>query len=86
MSTLRSALKSFERQWLRPAGRGIRGRVRRWLGESDRIDHLESRIESLEALVRELTGLAYLRLDDPRMDAGSHAEPDASPRPPREAA
>jgi hypothetical protein len=84
--SLRSALKSVERQWLRPAGRTIRGGLRRWLGETDRINHLECRIENLEALVRELTGLAYLRLDDPRMDEGSHAEPNASPRPPREAA
>jgi hypothetical protein len=86
VSTLRSALKTFERQWLRPAGRKFRGRFRRWLGESARIDHLENRIESLEALVRELTGLAYLKLDDPRTDAGAQTEPNASPRPPREAA
>lgn len=86
MPSLRSALKSIERQWLRPAGRTLRGGLRRWLGETDRINHLESRIESLEALVRELTGLAYLRLDDPRPDEGGHAEPTASPRPPREAA
>lgn len=86
MSPFRSALKSLERQWLRPAGRKVGGTLRRWLGESKRIDHLESRIESLEALVRELTGLAYLRLDDPRMDAPGHSESDASPRHPREAA
>jgi hypothetical protein len=86
VSPLRSALKSFERQWLRAAGRKIRGRLRRWLGESNRIDHLESRIESLEALVRELTGLAYLRLDDSQQDAGGYGEPEASARPPRDAA
>lgn len=86
VSSMRSALKTFERQCLRPMGRRIRGRLRRWLGESERMDHLERRIEGLEALVRELTGLAYLRLDEQPTDGAGHPEATASPRPPREAA
>jgi hypothetical protein len=42
----------------------------------DRVERLEERIEHLEALVRELTGLVYLRLDDAPRDA----PPPLSPR------
>jgi hypothetical protein len=86
VSSIRSFLKGFERRWLRRPGRGIRGQLRRLLGESDRIDHLENRIASLEALVRELTGLAYLRLDGQPTDARIDAEVTAPCGPPREAA
>lgn len=86
VSSIRSFLKSFERRWLRQPGRSIRGQLRRLLGESERIDHLENRIASLESLVREMTGLAYLRLDSQTTDAEIDAGATASPRPPREAA
>lgn len=60
----------------------MRRRVRRILGDGDRVANLEARIDELETLVRELTGLAYLRLDeDPEASPKT-----ASPRPPREAA
>jgi hypothetical protein len=79
VSSTRSLLKAFERRFLRPIGRRLRGRIRRTLGDSDRVAHLEARVEELESLVRELTGLAYLRLDEDSHDK-------TSPRPPREAA
>lgn len=64
---------------MRPVGRRLRQGFRRLLGDGDRLEHLEDRIEHLEALVRELTGLAYLRLDEEPKDA-------LPSRPPREAA
>jgi hypothetical protein len=73
---IRLWLRAFERNWLRPLGR----RLRRLVGTSrrqDRLDRLERRVDELERLVRELTGLAYLRLDD---------EPAAVADRPREAA
>jgi hypothetical protein len=74
--TLRERLRAFERNWLRPLGR----RLRRLVGKGrrqDQLDRLERRIDELESLVRELTGLAYMRLDD---------EPAAAADRPREAA
>jgi hypothetical protein len=56
-------LRSFERQCLRPLSR----RLKRLIGQTrrrDRLALLEQRIDQLESLIRELTGLAYLRLDD----------------------
>jgi hypothetical protein len=61
--TIRSWLRALERDALRPLGRWLRrlgGRSR----SASRIEELELRIDALEGLVRELTGLAWLRLDD----------------------
>ncbi len=79
MSPIRSLLKSFERCFVRPVGRRLRRGFRRLLGDGDRLGHLEERLENLESLVRELAGLAYLRLDEEPKDT-------LSSRPPREAA
>jgi hypothetical protein len=59
---VRQHLRSFERHCLRPLGR----RLKRLFGDRrrERFGLLEQRIEDLESLVRELAGLAYLRLDD----------------------
>lgn len=62
--TIRSWLRALERNALRPLGRWLRrlgGRSR----SAGRIEELEHRIDALESLVRELTGLAWLRLDGP---------------------
>jgi len=73
---IRERLRSFERSCLRPLGR----RLRRLVSpgpRQDRFTRLEQRVDELESLVRELTGLAYLQLDD---------EPAAAVDRPREAA
>jgi hypothetical protein len=62
---VKNSLRTIEKTWLRPVGRALK----RTLGTSPfgsgrRIAALERRVEELEALVRELTGLAYLRLAD----------------------
>ncbi len=71
--SVRRWAKAIERRGLRP----LRDLIRRagWGGSGGRIARLERRVEELEALVRELTGLAYLRLD-------GESEPAASPQPP----
>lgn len=62
---LRATLRSFERSVIRPAGRAARRAWERLRGGGhDRIGRLERRLDELESLVRELTGLAYLRLAD----------------------
>jgi hypothetical protein len=81
--TIRSLLKSFERRVIRPFGRPLRRRIRRMLGDGNRVSRLEARIDELETLVRELTGLAYLRLDEDSENPQDAATPA---RPPREAA
>lgn len=61
--TIRSWTRSVEKRFLRPLGRlllRLRGR-----SSNGRVDHLERRIAELEGLVRELTGLVYLQLDQP---------------------
>lgn len=85
MASVRSVLKSFERSVLRPTGRRLRQGLRKFLGESDRISQLEARVASLEGLLRELTGLAYLRLDDGQEPASSTPKTPGA-RSPREAA
>jgi hypothetical protein len=61
---LRRWARSLEKQLLRP----VAGLVRRATGSAGfgrtRIARLERRVDELEELVRELTGLALLRLDD----------------------
>jgi len=63
--TARSLLRAAEKATIRPVGRMLR---RGWNklsgGSGGRIARLERRVDDLEALVRELTGLAYLRLAD----------------------
>jgi hypothetical protein len=63
--TFRTLTRSVERVLIRPLGRSIR-RVWERLrgGRGDRVSRLERRVDELESLVRELTGLAYLRLAD----------------------
>jgi len=81
--TIRSWLRAIERNALRPLGRQLRrlgGRGR----SAGRIEELEHRIDALEGLVRELTGLAWLRLDD---EPAGRAMPGSVTQPaPREAA
>jgi len=63
--TARSLLRAAEKATIRPVGRMLR---RGWNklsgGGAGRIARLERRVDDLESLVRELTGLAYLRLAD----------------------
>lgn len=60
--SLRSLLRSLEKTWIRPLGRRLRlPRLGRQRGQLAALEH---RVGELESLVRELTGLAYLRLDD----------------------
>jgi hypothetical protein len=62
---IRRMLRTIEQRLCRPAARQakILGRRCPWPGRG-RVRRLERRIEELEAAVRELTGLAYLRLAD----------------------
>jgi hypothetical protein len=69
---LKLVIRSLERRYLRPIGRGLK-RLDAWLPflPGSRVARLERRVEDLESLVRELAGLNYLRLaeaagdDDP---------------------
>lgn len=55
----------MEKVVIRPTGRALRrGWDRLGSGRGGRVVRLERRVEELESLVRELTGLAYLRLAD----------------------
>lgn len=61
--------RSLEKRILRPV-RDLARRVGRAAGRGEsRTARLERRVDELEELVRELTGLAYLRLDD-SLDSG----------------
>lgn len=77
---IRRWARAVEKRWLRPLGR-LLPRRRRGTAR-DRIGHLEARVDELESLVRELTGLAYLHLDAPPTD---HHQAPCGPAP-REAA
>ncbi len=74
--TIRALAKAFEHHCLRPLGRMLRKARPRRPGGS-RIDRLERRVEELESLVRELTGLAYLALDGEQPAAGGPTERSA---------
>ncbi len=74
--TLRAWTRAFEHRCLRPLGRILRKARPRGHGGS-RIDRLEQRVEELESLVRELTGLAYLALDGQESVACRPAAPSA---------
>jgi hypothetical protein len=65
---IRSWMRSIEQRCLRPLGRLMRRSGRRAAGGSDRLSTLERKVEELEGLVRELSGLAYLRLDEASPD------------------
>jgi hypothetical protein len=79
---IRRWARSFEKRTLRP----LAGLIRQTCGSAgrrpNRIARLEQRIDELEALVRELTGLAWLQLDDP----AEHLRPPATVPGDREAA
>ncbi|MEX0669294.1 MAG: hypothetical protein WD060_02415 [Pirellulales bacterium] len=64
---IRQTLRTFEKHCLRPMGRLLKRSVRGTQRGNDQVALLEQRVAVLESLVRELTGLAYLRLadDDP---------------------
>ncbi|MCE9630146.1 MAG: hypothetical protein K8S94_05415 [Planctomycetia bacterium] len=79
---IRQTLRTFEKRCLRPVARllkravgGTRPGLRLGLG-NDRVVLLEQRVAALESLVRELTGLAYLRLADD--DAATEADRTAA--------
>lgn len=61
---IRRTLRTFEKACLRPLARRLKGLFGgRMFGQGhDRVARLERRVEELESLVRELTGLAYLGL------------------------
>jgi hypothetical protein len=62
---IRHALRGLEKAVFRPTAQWARSGWRRLHGSGlGRVGRLERRIEELEAAVRELTGLAYLRLAD----------------------
>lgn len=80
---MRSWTRAFEKRFLRPLGRLLPAGRRRPVG-----DQLERRIAELETLVRELTGMVSLALDEQaarstRADAG---EPEPAGSSSREAA
>jgi hypothetical protein len=62
---LKQVIRSLERSYLRPIGRGLKrfGDRLPFLPGS-RVARLERRVEALESLVRELAGLQYLRLTE----------------------
>jgi hypothetical protein len=62
---VKNTLRTIEKTWLRPMGHALK-RVFGGtpFGGGRRIARLERRVDELEGLVRELTGLAYLRLAD----------------------
>lgn len=69
---IRHVLRTFEKMLLRPIARQMKRVWRRVSGpRRSRVGRLERRVEELEAAVRELTGLAYLRLVD---DEGSSCD------------
>ncbi|MEI6504401.1 MAG: hypothetical protein WCO90_00795 [Planctomycetota bacterium] len=71
---IRQTLRTFEKRCLRPIARLLKrkaGAARHGHG-TDRVSLLEQRVAALESLVRELTGLAYLRLPDD--DAATEAD------------
>lgn len=75
---IRQTLRTFEKRCLRPVARLLKhaaGGVRHGHG-TDRVSLLEQRVAALESLVRELTGLAYLRLPDD--DAATEADRTAA--------
>lgn len=77
---LRAWARAFEHRCLRPLGRLLRKARPRGPGGS-RIDQLERRVEELESLVRELTGLTYLALDGREPAAGGPiTRPDEAAR------
>jgi len=62
---IRQMLRMLEKKLWRPVGQQAKSLWRRCSGSGPgRVARLERRIEELEAAVRELTGLAYLRLAD----------------------
>jgi len=80
---MRSWTRAFEKRFLRPLGRLLPGGRRTPAG-----DQLERRIVELETLVRELTGLVSLALDDQaaRSTRGDAGEPEPAGARSREAA
>ena len=70
---IRAWARAFEHRCLRPWGRLLRKAASRGPGGS-RIDRLERRVEELEGLVRELTGIPDLALDGEQPAAGGPAE------------
>ena len=78
--SIRSWLRACEKRFLRPLGRRVRGTTDGTRQRSDELGRLERRVEALESLVRELAGLAYLRLDSdpgPAASQQSSAQADA---------
>lgn len=67
---LRSWLRTLEKTWIRPLARRLK--LPRLTRTSSRLASLEERVEELEAMVRELTGLAYLTLDQAAESAPPH--------------
>lgn len=61
---IRTWTRALEKRFLRPLGRILPGRGIR--GSGGRLGRLERRIDDLEAMVRELTGLVYLDMDQRR--------------------
>jgi hypothetical protein len=58
---IRAWTRALEKRFLRPLGRILPGRGRG--GSGGRIGRLERRIDDLEAMVRELSGVVYLEMD-----------------------
>ena len=67
---IRQTLRTFEKHCIRPVGRLLKRSVRGMECSNDEVVLLEQRVAALESLVRELTGLAYLRLADDNAATG----------------
>ena len=80
---MRSWTRAFEKRFLRPLGRLLPAGRRTPAG-----DQLERRLTELETLVRELTGLVSLALDEQatRSTRGDAGEPEPAGARSREAA
>lgn len=68
---LRRWARAFEKRCLRPFIGILQSGLRRITRGGGRIGRLERRVDELERLLREATGLAYMRLEQAEADTAS---------------